>query len=547
MPPKNPIPSEPSWYGEFDRDQSLRKGCSPDEPIPAKRRRHDDSSSQKQEQSSESINLFTPPPTSLLVTAEIDRSTDARFAVNVRDRFDRYASCATAKTPCSGGYSSQCHQARLIDALYADQDRVACQELPTSTSEKVMKFIDDEGKPSSMTEEHDWRETSLKVAGDASFDAQIELPIEDSRPDASKLSTASGWACSRARTIEDKQEEVHRINSNPNKPIIDALEQLTSSYDITQDHLSNFKVKNLKHVVAQLKKLQTWVGGMTDSDLENTIKGVGKKTLEKIREAEATHTLERLKSINTPQLKAKQIFETVWGIGPKDATWLASQNLYTIDDLRNNRDLLNPTQRTGLDYYEHILQRIPRAEVAEIGATVKSAVERMCPEVVCIVCGSYRRGAATCGDIDVLLTHPTLDSGSVKKVLGRFVREELHSGFLTVTLTGSGDQLDKFMGLCKLPGYSTHRRIDIIAIPYNELPFALLYFTGSAYLNRSMRLKARKMGMSLSQHGLKDGCLWNSKQIKICEGEFVQGLTSEADIFDKLDIPYLEPEERNHG
>ncbi len=37
------------------------------------------------------------------------------------------------------------------------------------------------------------------------------------------------------------------------------------------------------------------------------------------------------------------------------------------------------------------------------------------------------------------------------------------------------------------------RRIDIILVPYNEFPLALLHFTGSGHFNRSMRNKANIM------------------------------------------------------
>ena len=48
-----------------------------------------------------------------------------------------------------------------------------------------------------------------------------------------------------------------------------------------------------------------------------------------------------------------------------------------------------------------------------------------------------------------------------------------------------------------------NRRLDFIVVPWHERAPALLYFTGSAYINRSMRALAKKKGWSLSQHGLR--------------------------------------------
>jgi DNA polymerase/3'-5' exonuclease PolX len=68
----------------------------------------------------------------------------------------------------------------------------------------------------------------------------------------------------------------------------------------------------------------------------------------------------------------------------------------------------------------------------------------------------------------------------------------------------------------------------------HEWPFALLYFTGSGTFNERQRLVAKKMGYSLSEHGLKD----------VDTKEYVPGLTSEKDIFKFLDMTYLVPWDR---
>ncbi len=121
-----------------------------------------------------------------------------------------------------------------------------------------------------------------------------------------------------------------------------------------------------------------------------------------------------------------------------------------------------------------------------------------------------------------------------------------HSGFLTDDLVSheeNGEQ-KKYMGVCRLLGPSQrHRRLDIIVVPYAEFACALLYFTGSAHFNRSMRALAKTKHMSLSEHSLNCAVV-RQGGVKLVAGTPLHTPT-EKDVFKHLGIPYREPHERD--
>ncbi len=86
----------------------------------------------------------------------------------------------------------------------------------------------------------------------------------------------------------------------------------------------------------------------------------------------------------------------------------------------------------------------------------------------------------------------------------------------------------KYMGFAKYKD-NPYRRIDIRFIPYDSYYSALLYFTGSAELNKKMRIIAKKEGYKLSEYGLTKN-----------DGSRVP-VKSEHDIFEALKIEYLIP------
>ena len=90
------------------------------------------------------------------------------------------------------------------------------------------------------------------------------------------------------------------------------------------------------------------------------------------------------------------------------------------------------------------------------------------------------------------------------------------------------------MGIGNCPnGKDPYFRIDIEFLPEKEFSFGLLYFTGSKDFNREIRWYAKKNGYLLNQHGIKN----------VVTGEYINAKTEE-DIFDILDLQYVDPKKR---
>jgi len=197
--------------------------------------------------------------------------------------------------------------------------------------------------------------------------------------------------------------------------------------------------------------------------------------------------------------------------------------------------------------------RIPRSEVEEIEAVVRQEAEKLLPGITLVTCGSYRRGAPSSGDVDILMSH----SKGKERLLGDFLPELVlrlkASGFVTDELSNSFHHHTKrkhenktCFAVCKLPGAGgktrIHRRLDLKVYPRENFAFAILYFTGSDHFNRSMRWYAHKMGLTLSDHGLSRAIRHNRE--KVWEGPSVFCET-EQDIFQALGLQYVEPWRRN--
>lgn len=307
-----------------------------------------------------------------------------------------------------------------------------------------------------------------------------------------------------------------------------------------------WKIKQLQLTIKVIQNAEETINNREDA-IRAGVKG--SKTLDKVEEIATTGQLRLVEHHSQrAEFEAVLAFLKIHGVGPSTASRFVANGWLALEDLHAHRSELTRTQQIGLDLYEDLNTKIPRAEVcprvldsacmrkrkdvekvcrcaggvgigggwlgwpgrllllspdstgrgsasqvSDIFAVVKRHACEMDSSLVLEVCGSYRRGKPSCGDIDILISHPS--GGEMDGLLARLVRSLTDSGFVTHHLTSPEDvhgSHGKFMGTCRLldrPA-ARHRRLDLIATPWVEWGAALLYFTGSAHFNRSMRLLA---------------------------------------------------------
>ncbi|XP_046558150.1 LOW QUALITY PROTEIN: DNA polymerase lambda-like [Haliotis rubra] len=330
---------------------------------------------------------------------------------------------------------------------------------------------------------------------------------------------------------------------NLNKHITDKLEEMVKNYESTNDKWRAFGYqKAIQALRRHPKPITTW-------EEARSLTGVGAKLADKVWEIVESGGLRKLEEFKSnEELKILNMFTDLWGSGPHTARVWYQQGFRSLEDLRTKANLTHQ-QKVGLRLYDDLLDRMPREEAGEIEQVVKKAAESIHPGIIAqalLHAGSYRYGQyKTCGDVDVLVTHP--DGKSHQGVYGKLIAKLKEEKFLTDDLVSAEDNGNqkKYLGVCRLPGENRkHRRLDIIVVPYDEYGCALVYFTGSAHFNRSLRHLCKKMHMSLNEHALKTGVVRKGGE-KIYDGTTVPTPTEDS-VFQALGVPVRPPEERDH-
>ena len=323
--------------------------------------------------------------------------------------------------------------------------------------------------------------------------------------------------------------------------LINYIEQENKLVVLKTDKIkNNFRISKLKNVVNIIKKLTYNIKSI--KDIEN-IKGIGKNSINRIEEILKTNKLNELEeyskkydNINNNKIKLINDLNNIIGIGNTNANNIIDKykinSIYEfIDGVNNNKIKVNNKIKLGVKYYNKYLSIIPYETITNINKYLNKINDD--DNLNIIICGSYRRENNYSSDIDIIITNFNyiIDKDIQKNYLKNYINKLKEYNFIIDDITDN-NIFTKYMGFCK---YNNDiMRIDIRLIPYISIYSATLYFTGSKILNKIMRTKAYKLGYKLSEYGLLD--IITNKYIDIY---------SEKDIFDKLNMDYLEPNKRN--
>ncbi len=326
--------------------------------------------------------------------------------------------------------------------------------------------------------------------------------------------------------------------SQQKQKILDQLIKLEGFYKL--DKSKTFQLKALRNAIRVISIFPSEFSSGEDlmrQCKEMDIKGIGQGISDRINEIIATNTLDEFKLYESSISKNEimSIFMSITGVGDKRANDWYEGGHRTIEDVKRGIEdgTLGTTHHInmGLKYYEDMKERIPRVEIDKMKVKLGKVIKKIDKGCVFEICGSYRRGQESSGDIDMIVSNPRYvrniqEQHYLKRIVDMCVAENI----IIDHLTENGDK--KYMGFCKLNSRSKARRIDIRVIDYESYWAGILYFTGNKEFNIKIRNRAIEKGYSLNEYGLTRS------------GEKIL-LNSEDEIFELLEIPYQSPLERN--
>ena len=314
-----------------------------------------------------------------------------------------------------------------------------------------------------------------------------------------------------------------------NAEIAAAFTELGTLYEL--DGANRFRVLAYKEAARVIRDSPASVAELARQGKATQMQGIGNTIQDKI-----VALLDEGEIPSARKLKAKFPASLVQitripGVGAKTARLIYDElGIATLEELRDaaEAERLRGVRGLGAKFEENVLAALAKlgeegaeerrllSDVREIGGDLVAALDAHPASGTVILAGSARRWAETCKDIDIIATATdpvALSTSLVEHPLIAAAGKPGPNGLRARTHNGIA--------------------LDLRIVPPDELGNLLQHFTGSKEHNVKLRERAVRMGLSVSEHGIAET---ETGDVTRCE--------TEAEVYERLGLPYIEPELR---
>jgi DNA polymerase (family 10) len=290
-----------------------------------------------------------------------------------------------------------------------------------------------------------------------------------------------------------------------------------------------FKIRAYRNGADTVATTADAVAPMSAADMQK-LPGIGRDLAARIRELIDTGSIPFHQALLAEFPATLLDLMRLQGVGPKTVAQLyRGLSISTLDELeaaaRSGR--LRELHGMGAKKQELILKALDErkrhagrhllADTHDVAAALLATLRHAAPDTEFVPVGSLRRGAETCGDLDILAI------GGDPTLIDAFVRIPLAERVL-----GRGDT----KGSVRLRG---GYQADLRLVPPASRGAALQYFTGSKAHNIALRDLAISRGLKLNEYGLYESVT----------GRAVAGETEEG-LYEALGLAWVPPELREN-
>jgi DNA polymerase (family 10) len=304
------------------------------------------------------------------------------------------------------------------------------------------------------------------------------------------------------------------------------------------DAADPFRIRSYRRAAEAVEQQTTQLATLVTSDPKQllAIPGIGKGMAANICQLVETGTIPLRTELLTKYKPGMLELLRLPGMGPKTVAlvWsaLGVSDIDTLEaaaregklaDLPRMGEKFTTKLLKGIEDYRRNSGRF-RIDRAQEDADRISALIRTFPGIEEITpAGSLRRGRETVGDLDLLVTGPACEPDVVSAAV-----EHVASLPLIDKLLARGQNKVSFT-------LRSNLQVDVRLLPRASYGAALQYFTGSKHHNVSLRQRAIKRGLTLSEYAL----------LRL-EDNAIVAAASEEDIYRALELDYIPPEMREN-